>query len=84
MLAYVNNGAKIEQARISSGFDDGEQAYEDNQDMASALEHPLKPVADAITQSQGQMALMLAQMMEQQGRAKQVIRDQNGKIVGVQ
>jgi hypothetical protein len=84
MLAYVNNGAKIEQARISSGYDDGEQAYEDNQDMASALEHPLKPVADAITQSQSQMALMLAQMMEQQGRAKQVIRDANGKIVGVQ
>jgi len=84
MLAYVNNGAKIEQARISSGYDDGEQAYEDNQDMASALEHPLKPVADAITQSQSQMALMLAQMMEQQNRPKTIIRDANGKIQGVQ
>ena len=84
MLAYVNNGAKIEQARISSGYDDGAEVYAENEDMARALEHPMKPIADAINQSQGQMAQMLAQMMEQQGRAKQVIRDANGKIVGVQ
>ena len=84
MLAYVNNGAKIEQARISSGYDDGTQAYEDSEDMAKALQHPMQPIADAINQSQGQMAQMISQLMEQQGRAKQVIRDQNGKIVGVQ
>jgi len=84
MLAYVNNGAKIEQARISSGYDDGTQAYEDTEDMAKALQHPMQPSADAINQSQNQMAQMLGQMMEQQSRAKQVIRDQNGKFVGVQ
>ena len=84
MLAYVNNGAKIEQARISSGYDDGAEAYAENEDMARALEHPMQPIADAINQSQGQMAQMLAQLMEQQNRPKTIIRDANGKIQGVQ
>jgi F0F1-type ATP synthase membrane subunit b/b' len=84
MLAYVNNGAKIEQARISSGYDDGTQAYEDTEDMAKALQHPMQPIADAINQSQGQMAQMISQLMEQQNRPKTIIRDANGKIQGVQ
>ena len=41
-------------------------------DMAKALQHPMQPIADAINQSQGQMAQMISQLMEQQGRAKQV------------
>jgi hypothetical protein len=84
MLAYVNNGAKIEQARISSGYDDGTQAYEDTEDMAQALQHPMQPIADAINQSQNQIAQMMAQLMENQNRPKTIIRDANGKIQGVQ
>lgn len=91
LLAYINNGAKIEQARISAGVDAGEglpEQYDLDEDMAKAMEHPLAPLANAITQGNQQTAQMIAQLVDSinqnQTRPKQVIRDQNGKIVGVQ
>ena len=90
LLAYVNNGAKIETARISAGVDDGMEAYNDNQDMAQAMEHPLAPIANTIAQGNDQMTQTLTalintlqQQHEQANRPKTVIRDENGKIVGV-
>jgi hypothetical protein len=53
LLAYLNNAAKIETTRISSGLDTGEQAYAENVQMANILQdqlgysemknHPLQP-----------------------------------------
>ena len=90
LLAYVNNGAKIETARISAGVDDGMEAYNDNQDMAQAMEHPLAPIANTIAQGNDQMTQTLTalintlqQQQEQANRPKTVIRDESGKIVGV-
>jgi hypothetical protein len=88
LLAHINNGAKIETARISAGTDDGEQAYFTEQDMAASMEHPLKPIADAISQSNQQMTLALSDLVntinENHNRPKQVVRGQDGKIIGVQ
>jgi acetyl/propionyl-CoA carboxylase alpha subunit len=88
LLAHINNGAKIETARISAGTDDGEQAYFTEQDMAASMEHPLKPIADAIGQSNQQMTLALSELVntinENHNRPKQVVRGQDGKIIGVQ
>jgi hypothetical protein len=90
LLAYVNNGAKIETARISAGVDDGTLAYADSQDMAQAMEHPLAPIANTIAQGNDQMTQTLTalintlqQQHEQANRPKTVIRDENGKIQGV-
>jgi hypothetical protein len=88
LLAHINNGAKIETARISAGTDDGQQAYFTEQDMAASMEHPLKPIADAIGQSNQQMTLALSELVntinENHNRPKQVVRGQDGKIIGVQ
>jgi hypothetical protein len=88
LLAHINNGAKIETARITSGQDDGAEAYFTEQDMAQAMEHPLKPIADAISQSNQQMTLALGDLVnsinENHNRPKQVVRGQDGKIIGVQ
>jgi hypothetical protein len=91
LLAYVNNGAKVEVAQISAGVNGGEglpQAYDLDEDMAKAMEHPLAPIASAIQQGNQQTAEMIAQLAENinqsQNRPKQVIRGADGKIIGVQ
>ena len=84
LLAHINNGAKIEVARIGSQNDDGSEAYMHEEDMAQAMENPMKPVADAISQNSNQMAMMLGELMNKLNQPKQVVRDENGKIVGVQ
>jgi hypothetical protein len=84
MLAHINNGAKIEVARIGSDDSDGAMAYANEQDMAQAMENPMKPVADAINQNSNQMAMMLGEMMNKMSQPKTVIRGQDGKIMGVQ
>jgi len=91
LLAYVNNGAKVEVAQISAGVNGGEglpQAYDLDEDMAKAMEHPLAPIASAIQQGNQQTADMIAQLAENinqsQNRPKQVIRGADGKIIGVQ
>jgi hypothetical protein len=84
LLAHINNGAKIEVARIGSQNDDGSEAYMHEEDMAQAMENPMKPVADAINQNSSQMAMMLAEMMNKLNQPKTVVRGQDGKIIGVQ
>jgi hypothetical protein len=91
LLAYVNNGAKVEVAQISAGINGGEglpQAYDFDEDMAKAMEHPLQPIASAIQQGNEQMTMALSELInnlnENQNRPKQVIRGQDGKIIGVQ
>ena len=88
LLAHINNGAKIETARISAGVDDGLQAYMTEEDMAKSMEHPLAPIAQAIDQGNQQMTQALGQIMQtlndNQNRPKQVIRGDDGRIVGVQ
>ena len=88
LLAHINNGAKIEVARIGADESSGEQAYMTEMDMAKAMEHPLQPIADAISQSNQQMTLALGDLVntinENHSRPKQVVRGQDGKIIGVQ
>jgi hypothetical protein len=88
LLAHINNGAKIEVARIGSDDSNGEQAYMTEMDMAESMKHPLQPLADAIGESNQQMTLALSQLIntinENQNRPKTVVRGQDGKIIGVQ
>ena len=88
LLAHINNGAKIETARISAGTDDGAQAYMTEEDMAHAMEHPMQPIANAIGQGNAQMAQAISALVDtinaQHNRPKTVIRGQDGKIIGVQ
>ena len=94
LLAYVNNAAKIETTRISSGIDDGTLAYADAVQQASILQdqlgysdmknHPLQPVIENMNMSNQQMTQMMAMLLEKLSQPKQILRDQNGKIVGVQ
>ena len=97
LLAYVDNATKIETARISQGISDGTMAYSEAISKADNLQdfvgypdmanHPLKPVLDNMNMSNQQMTQMLMALVQQlneaQNRPKQVIRDENGKIVGV-
>jgi hypothetical protein len=87
LLAHINNGAKIEVARIGSGNDDGEQAYLSEEEFAKTQEHPLAPIANAIGQGNQQMAQAISALVntinEQHNRPKTVMRDENGKIIGV-
>jgi hypothetical protein len=84
LLAHINNGAKIEVARIGSDDSDGAMAYANEQDMAQAMENPMETVANAINNNSNQMAMMLGEMMNKLNQPKTVIRGQDGKIVGVQ
>jgi hypothetical protein len=88
LLAHINNGAKIEVARIGADESSGEQAYMTEQDMAESMKHPLQPIADAIGQSNQQMTMALSDLIntinENQNRPKTVIRGPDGKIAGVQ
>ena len=84
LLAYVNNGAKIEQTRISAGLDDGQQAYDDSIEQAQHLEHPLAPVTQAISDSNAQLVGMISALSESLNKPKTVVRGPDGKITGVQ
>jgi len=94
LLAYLNNAAKIETTRISSGLDSGETAYADNVQMANILQdalgystmknHPLQPAIENMQTSNQQLAEMLAMLLQKLQQPKQVIRGADGKIIGVQ
>ena len=87
LLAHINNGAKIEVARIGSDDSDGAQAYMSEEEMARAQEHPMQPIANAIGQGNQQMAQAITALVDtinqQHNRPKTVMRDENGKIIGV-
>jgi hypothetical protein len=88
LLAHINNGAKIEVARIGSDNSDGAQAYFSEEDMAKSMESPMQPIADAIGSGNSQMAQAISALVEtinaQHNRPKTVVRGQDGKIIGVQ
>ena len=88
LLAHINNGAKIEVARIGADESSGEQAYLTEEAMAASMQHPMQPIADAIGQGNQQMTLALSELVntinENHNRPKQVVRGQDGKIIGVQ
>lgn len=88
LLAHINNGAKIEVARIGSDESNGEMAYMTEQDMAKSMESPMQPIADAIGQGNMQMAQAISALVDtinaQHNRPKQVVRGADGKIIGVQ
>jgi len=87
LLAHINNGAKIEVARIGAQDDDGAQAYLTEEEYVKAQEHPMQPIANAIGQGNNQMAQAIAALVDtinqQHNKPKTVLRDENGKIVGV-
>jgi hypothetical protein len=94
LLAYLNNAAKIETTRISSGLDNGEAAYADNIEMANLLQdqlgnldmknHPLQPAIENMQLNNEQLAQMLAMILDKLNQPKTVVRGQDGKIIGVQ
>jgi len=94
LLAYLNNAAKIETTRISSGLDTGETAYADNIQMANILQdqlgysdmknHPLQPAIETMHSSNQQLAQMLAMLLDKLSQPKTVVRGPDGKITGVQ
>jgi hypothetical protein len=84
LLAHINNGAKIEVARIGSDDSDGAMAYANEQDMAEAMQNPMETVANAINNNSNQMAMMLAEMMNKLNQPKTVVRGADGRIVGVE
>jgi hypothetical protein len=93
LLAYLDNSTKIETARISAGLDDGSEAYQNNIDMATMLEetigafdmknHPLAPVVENLQKNNDDMMAILAALYEKLNTPKTIIRDAQGKIVGV-
>jgi len=83
LLAHINNGAKIEVARIGADESGGETAYMHEEDMAQAMQNPMETVASAINNNSNQMAQMLGELMNKLNQPKQVMRDENGKIIGV-
>ena len=88
MLAHINNGAKIEVARIGASTDDGAEAYASEEEMARAMEHPMQPIANAIMQGNQQTMNAIAGLVDtinqNHSRPKQVVRGADGKIIGVQ
>ena len=88
LLAHINNGAKIEVARIGADDSTGEQAYMTEEELAKAQEHPMQPIANAIGQGNSQMAQAISALVEtinaQHNRPKTVVRGADGKIIGVQ
>ena len=93
LLAYLDNATKLETARISAGLDDGSQAYMEAVDQAKIMQdtmgysqmadHPLKPALDQMQMSNQQLTEMLAALIQKMHQPKTVLRDENGKIVGV-
>jgi hypothetical protein len=88
LLAHINNGAKIEVARIGADESNGEMAYFTEEDAAKAMESPMQPIADAIGQGNAQMAQAISALVDtinaQHNRPKTVVRGADGKIIGVQ
>ena len=92
LLAYLDNATKIETARINAGLDDGSAAYIENIQTAKLLQdtmgydmtqHPLEPVVQNLQQQNQQLAQMIAAIHEKLNQPKTVIRDENGRIMGV-
>ena len=94
LVAYLDTASKLETARIGAGLDDGSMAYaeaienakilQDTMGYSQMADHPLKPALDQMQMSNQQLTQMLAALVDKLHQPKTVIRDENGKIVGVQ
>ena len=98
LLRYLDTATKLETARISAGLTDGSASYIDASETVRNMtdtigfpdmaNHPLAPVLDNMNASNQQMTQMLMELInkihESSNRPKQIIRDQQGKVVGVQ
>jgi hypothetical protein len=92
LLAYLDNATKIETARIGAGLDDGSAAYNASVETAKLLQdtmgydmtkHPLEPALQELQLHNQQLAQMIATLHEKIAQPKTVVRDENGRIVGV-
>ena len=93
LLAYLDNGTKLETARINAGLTDGTAAYMESVDQAKIIQdtmgfsqmanHPLQPAMENMQNTNAQLTQMVAALMQKLSQPKQVIRDENGKIIGV-
>jgi hypothetical protein len=92
LLAYLDNSTKIETTRISQGLDDGSAAYSANVETAKLLQdtmgynmtqHPLEPVLQDLQLHNQQLQQVLTAIYEKLHTPKEIIRDSQGKIVGV-
>ena len=83
LLAHINNGAKIEVARIGSDDSDGAQAYMTEMDMADSMKHPMQPIADAIAMSNQQMTLALGDLVNTSNGYAWHCAASNSHIVGI-
>ena len=94
LLAYLDNAAKLETARINAGLTDGSMAYMESVDQAKIIQdsmgfsqmanHPLQPAMENMQNTNAQLTQMVAALMQKLSQPKQIIRDENGKIIGVQ
>ena len=94
LLAYLDNGTKLETARINAGLTDGSMAYMESVEQAKIIQdtmgfsqmanHPLQPAMENMQTTNAQLTQMVAALMQKLSQRKQVIRDENGKIIGVQ
>jgi len=94
LLAYLDNGTKLETARINAGLTDGSMAYMESVEQAKIIQdtmgfsqmanHPLQPAMENMQTTNAQLTQMVAALMQKLSQPKQVIRDENGKIIGVQ
>jgi hypothetical protein len=88
LLAHINNGAKIEVARIGADDSNGEQAYLSEESMAQSMEHPLQPIANAIQQGNQQIAQTMGALVDtinhHHSKPKTIVRGADGKVIGVQ
>jgi len=64
MLAHINNGAKIEVARIGADESSGEQAYMTEEEAAKAMEHVWQAIAQAIGKGNAQMAQAISSLVD--------------------
>jgi hypothetical protein len=94
----LDTATKLETARISAGLTDGSASYIDASETVRNMtdtigfpdmsQHPLAPVLDNMNASNQQMTQMLMELInkihESSNRPKQIIRDQSGKVIGVQ
>lgn len=89
LVTYLNNASKIETARISAGLDDGTEAYESNVEQARMMqaELGLEDMAryqGANEPSNTELLEAMARMMQELTKPKRVIRDEQGRIAGVE
>ena len=94
LVAYLDNAAKLETARIGAGLDDGSAAYidaienakilQDSMGYSQMADHPLKPALDQMQMSNQQLTEMLMALVQKLNQPKTVLRGPDGKITGVQ